>query len=37
MRDALDSGMNMFVEKPFSMSILARCQLNAMLEVDDEV
>jgi hypothetical protein len=29
----MDSGMDMFMEKPFSMSILAQCQQDAILNV----
>jgi CheY-like chemotaxis protein len=33
MKEAMDSGMDMFMEKPFSMSILAQCQQDAMLKI----
>jgi CheY-like chemotaxis protein len=33
MKEAMDSGMDMFMEKPFSMSILAQCQQDAILNV----
>jgi CheY-like chemotaxis protein len=37
MREAMESGMNMFVEKPFSMSMLAQYQQGEMLKVMDKV
>ena len=37
MRDALESGMDVFVEKPFSVSILAECQRQAKREPPDNL
>jgi CheY-like chemotaxis protein/signal transduction histidine kinase len=37
MRDALESGMDVFVEKPFSVSILAECQRQAKREAPDNL
>jgi CheY-like chemotaxis protein len=37
MREAIESGMDMFVEKPFSMSMLAQYQQDEMLKVMDKV
>jgi CheY-like chemotaxis protein len=31
MKEAIDSGMDMFVEKPFSMAVLAHCREKDML------
>ena len=33
MKEAMDSGMDIFMEKPFSMSIMAQCQQDAKLKV----
>jgi CheY-like chemotaxis protein len=37
MRDALESGMDVFVEKPFSVSILAECHRQAKREAPDNL
>jgi CheY-like chemotaxis protein len=37
MKEAMDSGMDMFVEKPFSMSTLTQCQQKLMLSVSEDL
>jgi len=37
MRDALASGMDFFIEKPFSVSILADCQQQSLVAESDSL